>query len=69
MAAWRNHRIFKNCRRSLLTGKFESILGAVEATGEGDRYVITAGRYFFYFGVAGGCYQLLELAADPEAAS
>lgn len=33
-----------------------------------DELMVNCGRYIFYFGVAGGRYQLVEFAADPAAA-
>jgi len=61
-------RIFKKYPE-LIDRKVRVYIRSVKATRDGDRFVINCGWYPFYFGAAGGCYQLLECAADPEAAS
>ena len=63
-----DHGSFQKVYPQLLDAKVRACFMSAKAISEGDRYVANCGRYIFYFGVVGGRYQVVEFAADPEAA-
>ena len=64
----RDHASFQSVYAELFDEKVRACFKSPKVSGEGDRYVISCGRYIFYFGVVGDRYRLVEFAADPEAA-
>ena len=63
----RDHSGFQKIYGELFDGNVRACFKSGRAVRESDRFVVSCGRYIFYFGVVGDRYRLIEFAADPEA--